>query len=421
MTHSLPTRRLAQYGFSLIELMVAVTLGLLIMTALVSLFINTSRTNTEMAKTYSQIENGRFVMQLLQNDLVHAGFWGGYVPEFDDLTASATDAPEDVPSTDVTINPTYDPLDDPMLVPCEQFTSWDTTFRKFAIGIPTQAYDAVPSGCTGVITNKKTNSDVLIIRHASTCLPGVDNCEADTAGKLYFQFSRCETEISDTPPLIYVLDTIDFTLKKKNCTISGAGANDGYANKRKFISYIYYIRDFSTTAGDGIPTLMRSEFDNDNGTLAFQPAVPLVNGIESLRVEFGIDNISDASINIINSPTASNRYTAAVKWADPDNLVSPVNRGDGSPDTDYVRCTTASPCTVAQMANVVAVKLYILARSDRSSPGYTDTKTYCLGTPDTDGSCPTASELGPFNDSFKRHVFSTTVRLNNISGRRETP
>jgi type IV pilus assembly protein PilW len=29
--------------------------------------------------------------------------------------------------------------------------------------------------------------------------------------------------------------------------------------------------------------------------------------------------------------------------------------------------------------------------------------------------------MGPFNDSFKRHVFSTTVRLVNPAGRRETP
>jgi type IV pilus assembly protein PilW len=29
--------------------------------------------------------------------------------------------------------------------------------------------------------------------------------------------------------------------------------------------------------------------------------------------------------------------------------------------------------------------------------------------------------LGPFNDHYKRHVFSTSVRLTNISGRRETP
>ena len=61
--------------------------------------------------------------------------------------------------------------------------------------------------------------------------------------------------------------------------------------------------------------------------------------------------------------------------------------------------------------NVTAVKLYVLVRSRDESPGYTDTKTYSLG----------ATTMGPYNDRFKRHVFVSTVRLPNISGRRETP
>ena len=73
--------------------------------------------------------------------------------------------------------------------------------------------------------------------------------------------------------------------------------------------------------------------------------------------------------------------------------------------------TTASPCTAEQLMNVTAVKMYVLARNREPSRGYTDTKTYQLG----------ETSLGPFNDHYKRHVFSTVVRLPNISGRRETP
>ncbi len=71
--------------------------------------------------------------------------------------------------------------------------------------------------------------------------------------------------------------------------------------------------------------------------------------------------------------------------------------------------------------NVVAVKLYVLARSRDASPGYKDSKSYCLGEPDADGSCPAANTIAAANDDFKRHVFTTSMRLNNISGRRETP
>ena len=62
--------------------------------------------------------------------------------------------------------------------------------------------------------------------------------------------------------------------------------------------------------------------------------------------------------------------------------------------------------------NVTSARIYVLARSREASPNYTDTKTYTLGS---------AGAVGPFNDNFKRHVFTTTVRLTNVAGRRVTP
>jgi type IV pilus assembly protein PilW len=106
--------------------------------------------------------------------------------------------------------------------------------------------------------------------------------------------------------------------------------------------------------------------------------------------------------------------SAAIAWADPFNLVSPTNRGDGVPDrwvgAAGVTCTSADDCDAA---NVVAVRVHVLARGESLTPGYTDTKTYRLGS--------IAAALGPFNDGFKRHVFSTTIRLVNPAGRRDTP
>ncbi|MOA26271.1 hypothetical protein D3C78_1470510 [compost metagenome] len=72
-----------------------------------------------------------------------------------------------------------------------------------------------------------------------------------------------------------------------------------------------------------------------------------------------------------------------------------------------------SVCTVAELVNVVAVKLSLLVRSQAATQGYVDGKSYTLGSQTV---TPTSAEA-----AFKRHVFSTVVRLNNISGRRETP
>lgn len=391
--------RWAQRGFTLIELMVAIVLGMLVMLAVTTVFVNTSRTNNEMAKTNAQIENGRFAIQLLGGHIAHGGYWGGHVPQFDDMTV--TGAPADAPSAVPDPCLPYDPA------------NWTTAYQNNLIAIPVQSYDSAPAGCA-VVANKKADTDVLVVRHADTCLPGAGNCEADIAGKLYFQPSSCEIEIDGD--LRYRLDTTGFStlgtgLHQRDCVgtvVSPAPSTlpitaGTFANKRKFVSSIYYVRDYAMIAGDGIPTLVRSDFDLSGGALAHQPAVPLIEGIEGFRVELGIDSVGDAA-------TAVN-YTVASAWSDPLNRVTLLNRGDGIPDGEFVRCTTAAPCTADQLANVVAVKLYVLVRNTESTLGHTDNKTYTLG----------ATTLGPFNDRYKRHVFSTSVRLTNISGRRETP
>lgn len=394
----IPALTRGQSGFTLVELMISITIGLVIMVALLTVLVNLTRSNSEMAKTNSQIENGRFAIQLLQTDLVHAGFWGEFVPQFDNLTINTipNDAPTAIPD------------------PCAAYATggvvqWSASYVSNVIGIPVASTDIAPTGCASV-TNKQANTDVLVIRHAETCIAGsVGNCDDDTAGRLYFQSSLC---VTGTTP--YKLDTTGFTLTNRNCTTS--------ASKRRFISRIFYIRDYASTVGDGIPTLMLSEFDCPAtgactiNSLAHQTAIPLIEGIEGFRVEFGIDNLSDTN--------AAVNYGSAVVWANTLNLISPINRGDGSPDGAFVRCTNAAPCTVAQMTNVVEAKLYVLARSKESTPGYTDTKTYSLGgastmcsTTSTDSTCA----LKTLNPSFKRHVYSTSVRLTNVSSRRETP
>jgi len=372
----------SQRGFTLIELMISMVIGLLLLLAVTTLFVNINRNNSEFAKTNILIENGRFAVQLLESDLVHSGFWSGHVPDFDNLTETATptDAPTAVPD------------------PCLAYSvaNWNAAYQDNLLGIAVQTYDATTvatdTTCSATLPNMLANTDILIVRHANTCVPGDANCEADIAGNLYFQQSNCTT---DTSPYVLSEDAADHDLNNRDCAT--------VADKRKFISNIYYIRDFAVTAGDGIPTLMRSQFDLAGGALAHQAAVPLIEGIEGFRVELGIDSLSKTG--------AAVDYTAGVAWADITDKTTPTNRGDGTADGAFVRCTAATPCTADQLMNVVTVKLYVLARALQTTQQHTDTKTYSLG----------STTLGPFNDKFKRHIFSTAVRLLNISARRETP
>jgi type IV pilus assembly protein PilW len=456
-------------GLTLVELMVSMTIALLMLAGLVTLYVNVSRNNDELAKTNNLIENGRFALQLLESDLVHAGFWDGYLPQFDDLTSTLTpgDAPTAVPN------------------PCAPYASWTGADAMNLVAIPVQTSDVLWSGAGCLAPAPlRPGSDVLVVRHADTCVPGSPNCEPFDASRLYFQSTQCAAErsagtvaaatsnsmtlsagantndaytgmmvritggagagqvrlitaydggtrLARVSPdwvvvpngtsafaLDYKLGISPATLHKRDCVGTGmpaalpvtAGSD---ADHRRFISNLYYISDrpHPFVPGVRIPTLMRAQFDTAAGTLAHRAPAPMIDGVEALRIEIGVDDVSETGEAV--------NLTAAILWQDPATLEEPRNRGDGVPDR-YVRCTAAAPCAPADLANAVSVKLWVLARSREPTRGYVDDKSYCLGAV-TAGGCPAGATIAAANDNFKRHVFSRTVRLVNVSARRETP
>ena len=182
-------QRRYQAGFTLVELMISMIIGLLIVLALVTLLVNTNRSNTEMSKTNRSIENGRFALQLLQADISLAAFWDGFIPQFDDLgiTGVPTDYPTAIPD------------------PCLAYATWTAAYKTNLIGMGVQAYEipaTVPSPtlsvCASKVISPQPSTDVLFVRHVENCLPGVGVCTALTAGELYFQVARCGT----TTPLL---------------------------------------------------------------------------------------------------------------------------------------------------------------------------------------------------------------------------
>jgi len=386
-----------QSGMSIVELMISLTIGLMIVAALTTLFVKVSRTNQEMAKSNSQIENARFAMQFLQNDLIHAGHWGRHVPQWDDFSLDPTTSPD--------FAPTANPL------ACLAYTTpWSDQHIENLMAIPVSVYSGIPTGCGAVVTDKLANTDVLIVRHVSTCATTDAGCAADIAGELYFQSTNCDLQLDDD--MDYVLGTPGTTMYQRDC-IGTAGSPPVItagtpAKKFKFEQNIFYIRNwaFTQTPSDGIPTLVRSSFNYNGVDLAQRAPDVLVPGIDRFRVEQAFDNVGDGGTNVIGD------YGNSITWLDIDDRVDPSNRGDGVPEGDYIHCpTAATPCTVFDLANTVAVRIYILSRANEETPGYTDSKSYTLG-----GVAVTGLTGG-----FKRHVFSSSMRLVNVSGRRETP
>lgn len=336
-------------GVSLIELMIAVTLGLIVLGALATLFANTSASRNELERTSRQIENGRFAMEILSEDIRLAGFYG-------ELDVRAVATPGALPD------------------PCSTTdTDWNSAIR-----VPLQAYDnavGVPACLPG---NVKANTDVLVVRRVSSCEAGIAGCPASVGTDAHVQVAKCNTETLNLSTLYKLAlgnANPPFNLHKRDCAT--------LAPLRRYIVNIYYIStDNGATPAVSVPTLKRLEFTGSGWN-----QVPLVEGIEELNLEYGVDNNSDG---------APDAYTA-----DPSTYT-------------YTGCTT---CTaVNNWMNVVTVRVSLLARNVDISPRYTDSKTYSLGL-DAAGNPVTVTP----GDAYRRHVYTGLVRVVNASQRKEAP
>jgi len=367
-THIFLSRQ-TQRGLSLIELMISITIGLLILSAMATLFVNQSRTRSELDKSNRMIDNGRYVLEVLSENLRLAGFYGE----------------RDIAPTGAINNPCTATPATPVLAD-----------MRAALGLHVAGYNAATASsaitgppCGLTAAELKAGSDILVLRRADTNAILQGNA---VNGIHYIQVSNCQFE-NATP---FILDNVaaNLILSQRGCTSANTAP---FADVRRLVVQTYFVSP-NNNGNDGIPTLKRMELD-PAGSGAFV-TTPLVEGIEYLQVDYGVDGDSNG-----------------------DGVVD-LAVFDGVADSYVAVCPD-----VACWSNVVSVRLNILARNIEPTTGYTDTKTYSLG--------PLAGNVGPFNaapynaapnpttypklENYKRHVYTQVVRLVNPSSRRESP
>src|SRR5450830_1057037 len=75
-TASMPMHSQRQHGLTLIELMVALVVGLLLVIAMSAIFVNSSTSRRELALSAEVIEHGRYGLDVLDRELSQTGFYG---------------------------------------------------------------------------------------------------------------------------------------------------------------------------------------------------------------------------------------------------------------------------------------------------------------------------------------------------------
>lgn len=385
---SSPPALRGQRGFSLVELMIASTLGLLILSTMVTVFSSTSQTRNEVDKANRQIENGRFAVQAMREDIQLAAYYGDYLP------TSSTTWTTPNPCTTVLNNMGFATGYTPVGIYGFPDTVTTSTNNSYNYGAGTE------TAALTCLSNLKANTDILVIRRVSTKPLIIDNDGNGTAdanvtnedgstgvtlaslgGAYYFQASNC----SDTPAeASYVMAKTPASFTLHGVKTAGTPAsclNGNLSPIRQYITRIYYIATCNNCSGsgDGIPTLKMVELTAGTTACAGDPAaacgsmstMPIAEGVENLQFEYAVDSDSDGVVNTYN----------------------------------------ATPAT-ADWQNVLAVKIFLLARNTETTADYTDSKTYSLA---SDGSTLSGT---PFNDHYKRHVYAATARAVNIGNRR---
>lgn len=245
-------------GFTLVETMVALTIGLVILLAVSVMYARNSSNFSEIEKTGDLLENARYALDVISEDLQQAGFYAEINPASLSIQwqNSAT--------------------------PCETNTGnlgWDTT--NAVIKMPPAVLGTPSTSSLSCFSNPNppqlSGTPALTVRHAAT--DATTTIANVTAGNLYLQVSRCYT---DTRSIVASATSSDFTLKNIGCT---AAINE----LRRFQVRTYYLASCSTCSpSDNLPTLVRAELINN--ALRF---TPIAEGIEKLAFEYGVDSNGD--------------------------------------------------------------------------------------------------------------------------------
>ena len=264
-------------GFSLVELLVAMVVGLIIMTGVFSLNAVTRETQKSSETQMDMVADARFAIEMISYDLRHAGMWGATNKD-SAIACRAGDAVCAASADDKLPAATND---------CLATGNWYNTLSQPVFA--TNNSNPYDSTCIKTSSEKyQANTDVLDIRYAdSNVLPSL------AAGQTYIRsnFINGKAFVGTKQPLLPAYDS---------------GPLDTITRDYLLHAYSYYVSSFTDKVGDGIPSLRRV-------ALVQGPALQnqtLVSGVVDFQVQFGED--------VTGGNKIVNRYVnpnQVVKWS----------------------------------------------------------------------------------------------------------
>lgn len=231
-------------GFSLVELLISMTLGLFIVGIVIMALITASsgaRTNQHTAELQMNVQN---TLQIIKRDIQHAGFRG-------------------ITGTDLT-----SAILDPVVAECAP--GFVANFRQGVWG----ADDTNPFGATCIPAAKySANTDIIAIRHLGLNPVLLSDLTANT---VYFTsaYTCGQIFVGTTPPV----------------------CNDTTISYYPFETSVYFISPCTDNPCEAVPqpSLYRARL---SGGLSMANQELLVSGVESMQIQYG--RVVNGNINFL--------------------------------------------------------------------------------------------------------------------------
>ena len=304
------------HGYSLIELMVALAIGLVILVVLLTLAVNSSSSSKSNQRTADLQTTGRYALDLLKREVREAGVRGFSL------------APPNAPTTALT----------PVTLEClESGASAGNFVGNIGQGI-WGADDSNPFVANCLPAANYLQGDILVIRKTGP------SAEAPSAGAFYFRSNYAAGEIFhgiQTSPCPSPVSGYSTPYNTAPC-ISG---NPGVDLKDYPVrEYVYYISP-STSALQSVPALWRLSLQqsSDSAPGSFVPEL-VASGVEQMQLQYQRAQTDGSYLWSDAGSITGNSYSNPTAWND-----------------------------------VRAVRIWLLMRAQSVEPGYTNTTTYTMG------------------------------------------
>jgi type IV pilus assembly protein PilW len=340
-------------GFSLIELMVSLTIGLVIAIAAFSAYLGAS-SSSKMTDAQSRMnEDGQAALMILAQQLRMTG-----------------NNPRQVNRTDESSR-------NPIYLPTPSFTLPTPTFT-FSAGTYTLANFRI-RGCDGKFSNLTSTTATIDSLDTSTCVSGTSTTPEDSIA-INFEADRYNTvptsSLVPTDCLGNVLAQISASLPTVTTTIPTT----------TYATSTYYIAENRFYVGISATNPSPSLYCKGNGGSGSQQ--PLVENIEDMQFTYGMV----VSTAVPTSTATSATFAQVAGYLRADQIVNPAD-------------AALAALPIADRWNrVTAVRICVIVRSENPVVSETASGSYYK----CDGSLDTSK-----TDRRLRHAYSTTVALRN--------